>query len=90
MVFTFGFGHCCACGRTLANCYTVLEGDDALETMFRVWGPCWAHFYGSEEAAGVVQFHLERIETNTSDERRCPCGAQLLAGDAAAPQPSHG
>jgi hypothetical protein len=68
MIYTFGWGHECKCGRPLRNCYTVLPDRD---TMVKMWGVKWAHEYESEEAAAT--WALKRIDTNRSDPLRCVC-----------------
>jgi hypothetical protein len=77
MIFTFGHGHECVCGRSLLNCYVKLEdspAETARERMFRIWGPRWSHAYDSEDDAGVGRWSLTCIETNLSNPERCPCG----------------
>lgn len=90
MIFTFGFGQQCSCGRSLANCYTELDRTDvttpygvvicdesAVDRMYRLWGQNWSRAYATAEEAGVAEHGLKRIETNTDDPARCRCGAAL-------------
>lgn len=84
MIFTFGFGQHCTCGRSLASCYTELDdaGDHrALDRMYRLWGRNWSRPYLTAEAAGVGSFQLTRIETNADDPTRCRCGAAVIAAN---------
>jgi hypothetical protein len=77
-VFTFGYGQHCECGRSLAECYTVLEAEhwtDARDRMIELWGQTWSRQYDTPEQAGVSQFGLTLIETNTTDPARCRCGS---------------
>jgi hypothetical protein len=71
MVFTFGFGQRCVCGRPLDSCYTVRESRDE---MVRIWGRTWSFCYPTAADAGVERFNLQEIVTNADDPSLCPCG----------------
>lgn len=70
MIFTFGFGHVCGCGRSLRNCYTELP---SREDMVRLWGIKWSHEYETAEQAGVERWQLSRIATDEGNPQ-CRCG----------------
>ncbi|HMJ16591.1 MAG TPA: hypothetical protein VK524_34490 [Polyangiaceae bacterium] len=81
MIFTFGFGHECLCGRSLRWCFTEIDGDweTAREHMFKAWGAKWAHQYESEEEAGFANYLVPAIRVVTStDPARCPCGGKAI------------
>lgn len=70
MIFTFGFGHHCGCGRSLSSCYTELP---SREDMIRLWGIKWSHQYETAEQAGVERWQLRRIATDEGNPQ-CRCG----------------
>lgn len=70
MIFTFGFGHVCGCGRSLRNCYTELP---SREDMIRLWGLKWSHQYETAQQAGVEEWQLRRVVTAENDPG-CRCG----------------
>jgi hypothetical protein len=85
MIFTFGFGHECVCGRPLRWCYTEIEGDyeTARAKMFELWGRKWAFQYESmSELHGDAWLVCPiRVET-CFDRARCPCGSVFLEAPA--------
>jgi hypothetical protein len=90
-VFTFGYGQHCECGRSLAECYTVLEAEhwtDARDRMIELWGQTWSRQYDSLAQAGVEQHGLTHIDTNTTDETRCRCGNAAKAAVPELPKPN--
>lgn len=72
MIFTFGFGHHCSCGRSLRACYVEIEGDydSARVIMVERYGRRWAFQYETAEAAGVERHDLRRVVPNDD----CECG----------------
>ena len=80
MIFTFGFGHSCTCGRSLRECYVEIvepDYDAARAIMVERYGKKWAFQYetladatGGPPRVTVPCCELRRVEP--SDE--CGCG----------------
>lgn len=62
---TFGFAHKDTKGRSLANCYTVIEAatqNQARKIMFdSPLGQQWAFMYKSAQDAGVLKYGLNLV-----------------------------
>lgn len=58
-IFTWGFGH------EFPNSFTKIFGTyhSARQGMNKRHGPNWAFQYGSEQEAGVEEFHLNEIHS---------------------------
>lgn len=81
MIFTFGFGHECICGRSLRWCFTEIDGDweTARAKMFEAWGKRWAFQYERlEDLSTPGGWPVGPIRIDTClDPARCPCGDAL-------------
>lgn len=63
-VVTYGSNHRDADGRSLGNCYSIVEAPDELAARLKINAvrTAWAFLYTSEDAAGVERFGLELVE----------------------------